>query len=1526
MADTIGNLKLGIGVEADTKSTEQTANGLKSTIVATCSSINKSLAGTPDAFSKVSAGIQDVANSANSLSGVSNSVSKITDTVNKTVKSFKGGDVVPIDPSALQHRVDYSISYLAKLNDYVTQVQANIASNSSRMQSEMSNFSPQVSLGNSNELYNDLTQASSVIKQFQSDLRIMQQDAKTLGLGISSSQIADVQQQLSATDATVKTITSDLGNLINSVTQYNSTASQLSTNWSSENGLGTANLIVPTFQESPEMTKLINDINQAISKCDILGQKLDSISDKSSPEYSMVNAQLANQIAKTENLASKMEELRSKEAEIARQKQSEAQIDQELISLANSSKVVDQEKVNKENQILALKKKIADTESTINSLRAQQSQLSEMGKGSGWSAYEQLQKIIDATSESARQLQEELDKIQGTGGETLPTPELPAPKTGGWTSALNSIQSACNKLSSTILSVFKKITSVVKSSVANILGHLKNLSKGIKESSSSCSTAEQNFKKLFTTILKYGLGIRSTYFLFRKLRTALINGFSELTKSDSEVNQSISTLKSNLTQLKNQVILALAPALNALTPVLTNLIQLANKAAIALASIIAAITGQNSIKLATYEYEDYAKSIDKTTKSKKKATKETEKELKQLAKFDELNNLSKKDDTKTDDDDDEDTKKGGIKYTTAPIDKKWLDWVNKIKKILAELWEPFKKAWDKCKDYIISQFKRMVNNLKTLVGTIWEGFITAYKKYAEGIYTDLLKSIGNIFGIFANLFKQINTGLRKNNNYLKIWDAIFRIIKTISGWIEKITKQTMDWINTLDFTPFFDSVSSWLDSLVKPIDNLCGIIYDLNKDFIQPLIKYLVEDGFPSLLNVFTNFNKAVDWSKLRKNVDKIWKTLSNFFKKVGNGIVGFIDIVSKKISDFVNGEKFTAMIDKFSSWMDGFDGQEFADDLGRIFDALSGVASALFDTVGEIIALIIKNKDKIIKVFEYICKALEFVIKHWKLFVGIFVGANIVGILVGIFKKVMLVKAAFSLLQGVATFNTLASSAGTATGALTTINSSAGLATASVSGLVTVLGNVIAVAGAAIGGYAFGNWIGGNVFFRKDKELYEQYAGFEGFAKLIEDTHTAWGDWVSSIGENQDRLTNQIATGYQSYVQVLSDVTQQGKILSDTQVANVEKTFNLTSDQIGNLRRSALNVHPELKTLDSELSAIGMNDASVQTLNQIYQYLNSNLPQSANVTEEQLKEVFGEELTDGMKTFFSQVQDGTIDIQSLTDSLGIIPEKTKEVTQESFKAVTESASDLPEQMETIGEQSGAGYSRGLKQSSVETESKGFFSSIIDKVKSLLGIHSPSTVFSDIGKNTGLGFINGLEGLSFDNILTKFNSLWTSVQTGTTTAMSNLRTVISSTISNIGSALSSLVSSVRNVFSGITSGISSIGSRVSSFANSVGTRVNVRIPKLASGAVIPPNQQFLAMLGDQKHGTNIETPLSTMVDAFNQANKGGSAQEIALLQEQNDLLRQLLDKEFGITDSQIFKSVRNSASSFRKANGRSAFI
>lgn len=75
--------------------------------------------------------------------------------------------------------------------------------------------------------------------------------------------------------------------------------------------------------------------------------------------------------------------------------------------------------------------------------------------------------------------------------------------------------------------------------------------------------------------------------------------------------------------------------------------------------------------------------------------------------------------------------------------------------------------------------------------------------------------------------------------------------------------------------------------------------------------------------------------------------------------------------------------------------------------------------------------------------------------------------------------------------------------------------------------------------------------------------------------------------------------------------------------------------------------------------------------------------------------------------------------------------------------------------------------------------------------------------------------------------------------------------------------------------------------------------VNIpNIPYLAQGAVIPPNAPFMAMLGDQKHGTNIEAPLETIQEAVALVMEdmtGGMMAGFEALLEENAKLRQVVE-------------------------------
>lgn len=70
----------------------------------------------------------------------------------------------------------------------------------------------------------------------------------------------------------------------------------------------------------------------------------------------------------------------------------------------------------------------------------------------------------------------------------------------------------------------------------------------------------------------------------------------------------------------------------------------------------------------------------------------------------------------------------------------------------------------------------------------------------------------------------------------------------------------------------------------------------------------------------------------------------------------------------------------------------------------------------------------------------------------------------------------------------------------------------------------------------------------------------------------------------------------------------------------------------------------------------------------------------------------------------------------------------------------------------------------------------------------------------------------------------------------------------------------------------------------------------ITLPRLATGAVIPPNREFLAVLGDQKRGTNIEAPLDTIVEAFQRVqNNGGNDINIKFSGNEGQLLRYLFN-------------------------------
>ncbi len=137
------------------------------------------------------------------------------------------------------------------------------------------------------------------------------------------------------------------------------------------------------------------------------------------------------------------------------------------------------------------------------------------------------------------------------------------------------------------------------------------------------------------------------------------------------------------------------------------------------------------------------------------------------------------------------------------------------------------------------------------------------------------------------------------------------------------------------------------------------------------------------------------------------------------------------------------------------------------------------------------------------------------------------------------------------------------------------------------------------------------------------------------------------------------------------------------------------------------------------------------------------------------------------------------------------------------------------------------------------------------------------------------GIIETVEGV-IDILLGIAQGDWQRVWDGFAEVIDGVAGVIKAIINAIIGVIEGMANAVVAAINTMIRAINTINFTVPDWVpgvggNSVGFNIpeinKISIPRLATGAVIPANKEFLAVLGDQKHGTNIEAPLATIEEA-----------------------------------------------------------
>lgn len=984
---------------------------------------------------------------------------------------------------------------------------------------------------------------------------------------------------------------------------------------------------------------------------------------------------------------------------------------------------------------------------------------------------------------------------------------------------------------------------------------------------------QMSIKKLAKTLLKYGLGIRSVFILWRKLRTYTTDSLKKMATGFSDVNADVSMLMNSFNQMKNSFGTMAQPLLHALAPALTYTINLITSAITALANFFAIITGQKFIYKATKQNKDYAASVSGVGGAAKEANKE-------LAEYDNLIVIQQDKSGGNGGGAGADAAAGMWEKVDAESDFakqlkeaiKNQDWEG-VGGVLADKLNIITKKFD---DWIQNKFRPTAKKWASNIARILNGLVDGWDSTLFGTAIGHgLMSIADVIATFFETFKWKNLGK-------KVADAINGLF---TSWESDTVARF--------FASKFNSVIEFVAGL---IDKEKGINFKLIGTKIGQTLKRTIE---------------RINWTQLGADLSGlatgILEGLASSIKESEVGVT-----VGNAINEFLSGINFGDLakdlsdlainiLDAVADCLDTLDwpavGQAIADFLKRInwidfITTLLKVALNLIKGLGEALIQIATDPEALLSIAEGLL-AIFGAKWIWKKITGLF---------------------ATNLATSIAEGSVAAGASGGAAGggiiaAVKSglgVSATAGIGTlglAGASGIATVAGTALAGTlsskvggqiGAGIGGAiatALGNYDLAEEYAKEAENPFAYWAEnigdiFAGAGEVLKDGAVEVWDTLGKIGDDAvyavfgdpmekyfksdeyKEYQEKMKSSHDAYLDMLEQRYKKGKKIHDFEKQMLIELGRITEDNTATFETDSKHYE------DIAKSVAGVTDTTTQAMQESSNNYAAIVEQTASYYDEIRKQAvesssyyaeiakasaegFDEvtkqlvnDLNDNAESLKENSENSFQTIQNIVSStVDKLKQDTKEIVGESENMATgidNSIAPLPDEFaETF-----TGAYNNMTSSFDNTTN--YFKDVVEGVKTPFG--SMAQYFEDTFTTAWGGAVK-----VFETNTPQFEAIQDNVSWSFKTMVNGMIDGVNNTYTNSFSALQNMVKTMRGF---------EIGG-VKLFGGLPDLKVP-HIPKLAQGAVLPPNQPFLAMVGDQKRGTNVEAPLETIMEALRQ--------------------------------------------------------
>lgn len=621
------------------------------------------------------------------------------------------------------------------------------------------------------------------------------------------------------------------------------------------------------------------------------------------------------------------------------------------------------------------------------------------------SAAEKLGRQYDSLIAKKRQLE--------SGGGAVQTPAIKtAPMTGAYSATASSAsQKALDALNKEILQ-----TDAKEKGLVNTNSKLGSSFKNVSQSADSAKTKTGGISSIFSRMggVVSGLGKRlaglaqnftsttnsannarfsigrmvgmsilySTVFgMISKVNSGIMTGINNLAQYSSATNASISSMMSALTQLQNSLATAFAPILSVVAPILTAFINMLSRAITYVGMFIAALTGQKSFTKAKAVQEDYAASLQKTSKSSNSAAKSTKKNANATKKankemqtylsgLDEIRQYQKeKDNTPSSNSTPSTGGGGGGGYTgpsigdmfeKVPIESSIADIAKKIKNLIK------KEDWEGLGAYIASGINKGLqkiydainwNNVGPKITYFVNAFTRTFNSLVDHIDWDLMgRTVGAGINTIVNTLNLLIEGINWKNLGSKIATGINGLFNEVNWnnvgrlFANKINvpfQMLEGAVNTLNWAKIGTSIGGFLNGAINQIDvkSIGTSLSGLALGILTTLDNALTTTNWSQLGTKLATLLTSIDWvgifvsaiSVAGKAITALTQLGVSFMDNLAKGITnGTQQFISKGLSALMS---FTANLRRNA-------GKLVDSGLNLMLNLAKGIANSLPDII----------------------------------------------------------------------------------------------------------------------------------------------------------------------------------------------------------------------------------------------------------------------------------------------------------------------------------------------------------------------------------------------------------------------------------------------------------------------------------------------------------------------------------------------------------------------------------------------------